>query len=765
MEEYSVVGKRIPNRDSVEKVKGSAIFIDDIKLKGMLYGKILRSPLPHAKIANIDVSKAQKLIGVKAIITGKDTLREKFSISPTWADKLVLENEKVRYIGDEIAGVAAVDEDTAQEALDLIQVDFEELQGVFDPVEAMKPGAPIIHDSVENNISKVIPLECGNIEEAFASADLILEDTFTTQAQSHCSLETHCCAAVCEPNGQIKIWVNAQAPHALRQRLSLILGIDASKIHVITPFVGGGFGSKIDLEPSQAISVLLAKKSGKPVRISNTRKEQFEVTRIRHSTISEMKFGVKHDGTIVAKQAKVIMDNGAYNSHGPAVLAYNNVMFSTLYRVENIKYEGYLVYTNKNWGGAFRGYGDPQASFGQEVMMDMVAEQLNMDPIELRLKNANNPNETTANKVRITSCGLKECLRQAKEASNWDEKKEKKSKYRGMGVASMTYTGGGSIGSGFNFSGATVQMNPDGVIHLLVGATDIGQGSNTILTQMAAEILAVDPETIRLTASDTDTTLPCMGTFGSRVTYCAGSAVTQAANDLKLQILENAAEMLEANIEDLEIKDRKVFVKGSTTKPLSYAEIGATSFYKKKKPLVAHGYYNGPEVTEDFDPISYRGYPSPAMVFATHIAEVQIDPGTGKVDVINFVAAHDVGKAINPLLVEGQIEGGIAQGIGWTLTEDLKFENGRIINPNFHDYKILTIKDITKITPILIETIDPNGPFGAKGIGECAMVPTAPAIVNAIYDAIGVRIKDLPATPEKIFQGIKQKELRRNSHS
>jgi len=514
MEEYSAVGKRIPNRDSVDKVKGNAIFTKDIKLKGMLYGKILRSPLPHAKIINIDVSKAEKLIGVKAVLTYKDTPQVKFSISPTWADKLLLESEKARYIGDEIAAVAAVDEDTAQEALDLIQVDFEELRGVFDPVEAMKPGAPIIHDSVENNISKALHLECGNIEEGFASADFILEDTFSTQAQSHCSLETHCCIAICEPNDEITIWASTQAPHPLRQRLSHVLGIDASKIHVITPYLGGGFGSKIDLDTAQAICVLLSKKSGRPVRISNTRKDQFISTRIRHPTINELKFGVKRDGTIVAKQARVVMDNGAYNSHGPAVLLYNNVMFSSLYRVENIKYEGYLVYTNKNWGGACRGYGDPQATFAQESMMDMIAGRLNMDPIDLRLKNANNPNEITANKVRITSCGLRECLTQAKEASNWAEKKETKSKYRGLGIASMIYTGGGSIGSGFNYSGATMQINADGTIHLSVGAVDIGQGSNTILAQMAADVLAVDSEAIRLTTADTDTTLPCIGTFG-----------------------------------------------------------------------------------------------------------------------------------------------------------------------------------------------------------------------------------------------------------
>jgi 4-hydroxybenzoyl-CoA reductase subunit alpha len=595
MENYSIVGKRIPHRDSVEKVTGSAVFTSDIKLSGMLYGKILRSTVPHAKIRKIDISKAAKLRGVKAIITSRDTPLVKYSISPTWADQMILDDQKLRCIGDEIAAVAAVTEEIAEAALELIQVQLEELPGVYDPLEAMKEGAPLVHDAVAHNISKKMTMECGSVEEGFAEADLILEDTFKTQAQSHCSLETHCCIATCSPTDDVKLWVSAQAPHPLRQRIAGALNIDAGKIHVVTPFIGGGFGSKIDLEPAHAISILLAKKTGKPVKIEHSRKEQFIATRMRHPTLTKLKFGVKRDGTIVAKQAKVVMDNGAYNSHGPAVMAYNNVMFSTLYRVANIKYEGSLVYTNKNWGGACRGYGDPQASFAQEVMLDMIAEKLNMDPIELRLKNANIPNEVTSNAVKITSCGLKECLTEAKKRSDWLEKRAHNKKYRGLGVAAMIYTGGGSIGSGFNYSGATLQMNADGTLHLLMGALDIGQGSNMILTQMAAEVMAVEPEAIRLTTADTDTTFPCMGTFGSRVTFCGGSAVTQAAKGLKQLLLENASEMLEANIDDLELKEKKIFVKGTPDKSLTYAEIGAASFFKKKKPLVAHGYYNGPE--------------------------------------------------------------------------------------------------------------------------------------------------------------------------
>ena len=757
MDNYSVVGKRIPQRDAVEKVKGDAAFTADIRLNGMLHGKILRSHIPHARIRKIDISEALKLKGVKAVVTAEDTPRIKYSISPTWADKMVLADEKVNYIGDEIAAVAAVDEETAEAALALIQVDLEELPGVYDPLEAMQPGAPRIHDEVEGNLSKLLTMECGDVAAGFAESDLVLEDTFTTQGQSHCSLETHCCIATCSVTDEVKMWVTTQSPHPQRQRLAAVLNIDPAKVHIISPFVGGGFGSKIDLEPAQAICVILAKKTGKPVKIEHTRKEQFIATRMRHPTKTKLKFGVKQDGTIVAKQAEVVMDNGAYNSHGPAVLAYHNVMFSTLYRVKNIKYEGRLVYTNKNWGGACRGYGDPQTSFAQEMLMDEIAEALNMDPIDLRLKNANVPNEVTANSVKITSCGLKECLIQAKAASDWSAKKAARSKNRGLGVAAMIYTGGGSIGSGFNYSGATMQMNADGTLHLLMGALDIGQGSDTILTQMAAEIMGVAPETISLSTADTDTTIPCMGTFGSRVTYCAGRAVTEAANGLKKQVLENAADMLEANSGDLELKNKAVFVKGTPEKALTYAEIGAASFFKKKKVLAAQGYYNGPNVSPRFNPVTYEGYPAPALVFGTHLAEVEVDPQTGRVEVLNFVAAHDLGRAINPLLVEGQIEGGAAQGIGWALMENVQFEKGEIVNPNFHDYKLLTIKDIPKITSLMVETIDPNGPFGAKGIGECAMVPTAPAILNAIYDAVGVRIKDLPATSEKIFMALKAK--------
>jgi len=757
MDNYSVIGKRIKSRDSVAKVTGKAVFAGDMKLKGMLYGKVLRSEVAHARILGIDISKAMELKGVKAVVTCEDTPLIKYSIHPLMADKLAFEDKKVRYIGDEIAAVAAVDEATAAKALSLIKVDLEELEGVFDPVEAMKEDVSRIHDHLDSNISKHFKMDCGDIEQGFADSDYIIEKTFTTHAQSHSSIETHACIADCDSDSRFTLWANTQAPHPLKQRISQALAIKPEKIRVIPPYIGGGFGSKIDLDTTHVACVLLSKKTGRPVKIINTREEQFAATRMRHPSICELKFGFKNDGTIVAKQAKAILDNGAYNSHGPSVMGYHNVMFSTLYTVPNISYEGTLVYTNKNYGGACRGYGDPQATFAQETMMDMIADKLDMDPIELRLKNANHPDEKTANAVEITSCGLIETLEAVKKASNWTQKKKAKKKYRGLGVASMTYTGGGSRGSGFNYSGATMKMDPLGTIFLNTGATDIGQGSNTILPMIAAEILGMEPEHIRLVTSDTDTTLPCMGTFGSRVTLCAGNAVSQAAFNLKKKIVARAAKILGEPVERLEIKARSVCVAKEPDKEISFSQIAAVSYSQKQEVLTGAGYYDGPEVAKDFDPKSYYAYPGPAMSFATHLAEVEVDPENGRVDLINFYAAHDSGKVINPLLAEGQIEGGAVMGFGWALTEEFKFDNGRILNPNFHDYKLFSIKDIPDITPILVETCDPNGPFGAKGLGECAMVSTAPAILNAIYDAVGVRICDLPATSEKVFNLIKSK--------
>jgi len=756
--EYSVVGKPLPRVDALEKVTGKAIYTTDMHLPGMLWAKTLRSPFPHARIVNIDVTQAKRLTGVKAVLTADDTPKINFSLIPIFADQLPL-TDTARFIGEAIAVVAAVDEATAEEALQLIKLDYEPLPPVFDPVEAMQPGAPRIHEHLESNIAKYITLECGNIEKGFAESDYICEDRFTTHAQSHCPMEPRCSIAAFDASGRLSVWSSTQAPYQLRERLAAACAIPMRNIRVIKPYIGGGFGVRVDMDPMEPNVVFLAKATGRPVKMAYSREEEFSATRTRHPTIMEVKIGVKKDGTLMAKQAKTIMDNGAYNSHGPAVLSYNCAMFSALYQVPNIQYDGYLVYTNKLYGGAFRGYGVPQATFAQESLMDQVAERLGMDPKELRLKNANQPGDTTANAFQITSCGLKECIEESAAVFQWGHKPAKKEGIghcRGAGMACGIYTGMGSKGSGNNYSGASIKLDVAGSFVLATGASEIGQGSSTVLSQIAAEVLGVSIEQINLTETDTDLAPPCMGTFGSRVTYCAGRAVLEAANKMRAEILKLAAEKLNTSVEELELRDGSVSVKGAANRSLTLAELAKVSYFEKDSPIICSGYFNGPYGRE-FDPISYYGYPSEAFSLFNQIAEVNIDRDTGQVKVTRLVAAHDIGRAINPTMVEGQIEGGVVMGIGWALTEDTIFSQGKLVNNNFRDYKILTSLDIPEIKPVLVETIDPNGPFGAKGVGEAVMIPTAPAVTNAIYNAIGIRFRELPVTSEKILRALKEK--------
>ena len=756
VKEYPVVGKNIPRVDAFDKVTGKAVYTTDIQLPGMLWCKVLRSLFPHAQIANVDTSRAKKLIGVKAVLTVNDTPKIKFGLAPTWADQLPL-TDKARYVGDAVAAVATTDEATAKEAVELIKVDYEPLPAVFDPEEAMQPEAVKIHEHVESNVARHISLEIGNVEQGFTESDYIFEDRFTTQPQSHCCLEPRCCIGSFDASGKLTIWNTTQGTHATRALLSAACDIPIKDIRVIKLCLGGSFGSKGDLEPMEPIVVFLARATGRPVKMVYSRKEEF-ASRTRQATISEVKIGVKKDGTLIAKQAKVIMDNGAYNSHGPPILSCNCAFFCSLYRVPNIKYEGDLVYTNKIPGGAMRGYGVPQAHFVQESLMDKVAEGLGMDPKELRLKNINRPGEITTNKLTITSCGLKECIEDSAAVFQWQSnrlRKETGKHSRGVGMACGMHTGMGSRGSGRNHAGATIKLDINGSFVLAVGASEVGQGSNTVLSQIAAEVLDVPVDQINLVEADTALTLPTLTTGASRTTYCDGNAVLEAANKVKFEILKLAAEILSTNTEELELKSEEVFVKSSPQISISLAQLANAAYFERSTPIVCNGYFDEPRGRK-FDPISYYGFPSEAFGFFNQIAEVDVNLETGQVRVTRFVAAHDVGKAINKILTEAQIYGGIVMGMGWTLTEAVVYNQGQFLNSNFRDYKIPTAMDIPLITPILVETIDPNGPFGAKGIGEAVMIPTAPAIANAIYNATGIQFKELPITSEKILRALRE---------
>jgi 4-hydroxybenzoyl-CoA reductase alpha subunit len=753
-DEYSVIGKRLPRIDAMEKVTGTAKYLGDLTIPGMLYGKILRSPYAHAKILKVDTSKAERLQGVRGVVTGRDTKGIRLCVIPHLANKPPLAEEKVRFIGDEIAAVAADSEEIAEEALDLIEVEYEELPGVFDPFEAMRPGAMKIHD--EGNVAIHISRAYGDVEKGLKESDYIFEDRFETQAQPHCCMEPHGCIVHLDRSGSLTVWVTTQIPHPYRKMLADVLGMPLSKVRVIKVYMGGGFGGRFEMDPMEIIAYFLSKKTGRPVRIINTQDEQFTAGRTRYPMVIDIKTGVKKDGTLLTREVKVVTDNGAYNSHGITITMGVGTKCTYLWGLPNVKYEADVVFTNKVYGGAFRGYGNPQITFAIESQMDMIAEKLGMDVKDLSLKNANYEGQLTCMGHKITSCGLKDCIDQAAEAVGWKEKRRKPGN-RGVGMASLMHTGGGVrlLFGDCNLSDVFIKMNNDGTIDLASGMAEIGQGSDTALAQIAAEELGISIKDVNVITGDTWTTPQCLGAWGSREVFVAGNAVKMAAGEIRRKLFEEASRMLEARVDDLVAKERKVYVKGNPEKFVSIAQV-ATTCYNRGRILAGRGCYDDPTT---YIPDSKTGYGGvPTYAFGTHAIEVEVDRKTGRVKVLNFVAAHDVGKVINPMMAEGQIEGGGLQGLGYALSEGLVWEEGIVLNPNFQDYRIFYINDVPRMKSVMVESIDPDGPYGAKGLGEPGSVPTAAAIANAIYDAVGVRIKSLPITPEKILRALKEKE-------
>lgn len=756
--QYSFIGKRVPKIDSIYLATGEAQFLDDIKLPGMLYGKVLRSPHPHAKILNIDTGKATKLPGIKAVITANDTTKVKFCHLPVTPNKMVLADDRVRFVGDEVAAVAAVDEVTAEEALDLIRVEYEVLPAVFDPEEAMKPGAPKIYEECKDNVASSFVREFGDIKKGFKEADLILEDRFSCPPVVSCTMEPHGCVASFDISGRLTLWTTTQNLFNIQKGLAGVLKIPMHNVRVVSTFVGGAFGNKSVILPLEPIAAFLAKKAKRPVKLVNSRYEEFISTRTRYPMIIDLKTGVKKDGTLTAREVRVITNNGAYNNKGSGITMMACNRIGNLYRIPNVKVQGLIVYTNNQYGDALRGWGGPQAHFAVESQMDIIAEALNMDPLELRLKNANQPGDITSWGLEITSCGLADCLKEAAKIAGWDYKKKQASS-RGIGMAAFIHTGGGSMGlshGGGNFSEVSLKVNSDGTVNVITGDSEIGQGTETVLAQIVAEELGIPVGDIRITSRDTDITPASLGTWGTRVTFIGGNAAKKAAEEAKQQLFKAASEMLEVDPKDLEAKNGKIYVKGSPDHYVTMPEVVHSSLAKQGKAITSKVLYSPPNAFPP-DPKTGYGNFAPTYAFGAQIAEVEVDVETGKVKVINIVAAHDVGRAINPLSIEGQIEGGIAMGMGYALLEKLQWEDGKTLNANFCTYKLINSTEMPSIQTLLIETIDPHGPFGAKGIGEPTAIPTAPAIANAIYNAIGIRIKDLPITPDKILKALKEK--------
>ena len=770
MKTTSPVGKSVPRIDARQKVTGEATYVFDLKLSGMLVGRMLRSPHAHARIVRIDTSKAEKLPGVRAVVTAEDTPKIKFGSNeyffPYTVDQYPLEFEKVRYIGDEVAAVAAVDEATAEQALSLIDVQYEVLPAVFDPVEAMKPGAQQIH-AARNNIGVMLPVCFGDPDRALKVSDYVHEDVFNLPSAAHAALEPHVSIGQYEMStNRITLWSSTQAPFKIREAMAKTLRMQEADIRVIKLNVGGGFGGKLEMFPMDFCACLLSKKSGgAPVKMMCTRQEVFSCTRRKHPMIYRMKSGVKKDGTIMAITGEVIADGGAYCSYGPTVIAAGIMRFLMVYKLKNIRLFGSRIYTNNSISGAIRGFGGVQSGFAIESHMDMLARGIGMDPVEFRLKNATDPNTMTINKMVLSSNGLKDCIRKAAEISGWKEKHGVKKEtapgvFRGVGIGVAADVMGSKMYKSHESAGSIIKVEEDGSVYLFTGAADTGQGSDTAMAQIAAHELGVAYERIRIKAADTEITPFDTGSFASRVTFISGNATKNAATDAKRQVLEVVAQELKRDAQDLDIKDEQVVDKKGGKALLSFDQAVVLCYsFNYGLLIIGRGNYN-PKTT----PIDFRtgeGNISGSYGFEAQIAEVEVDTKTGYVKVLKMYDVHDIGYPINPASVHGQIEGSIVMGVGYTLHENLRFKEGRVVNPSFSKYRIPRSTEMIPIESIFIETNDPQGPFGAKGMGESSLLPTAAAIANAIHDAVGVQIKDLPITPQKVLAALKDVETRK----
>lgn len=763
------IGQSPVRLDAREKVTGRTLYAVDLKMAGMLYAKVLRSPHPHARILHIDATKARSLPGVVAVVTGKDFPG---SLGATVQDQSFLAGDKVRFVGDAVAAVAAVNLDTAEEALSLIHVEYELLPALFDPVEAMKSREVLIHENLSQyavapgifpvpgtNICNHFKLRKGDPERGFKESDLVLEDTYRSHMVQHAHLETHAAIAQVDSSGKILIWSNTQTPYFNRKALAKSLNLPLNQVRVMVTTLGGGFGGKSYLKAEPICVALALKSKGRPVKLVFTREEEFGVAPVRHPTIIRCKTGMKKDGTWLAQETELIFDTGAYADIGPRVCRNAGFSAAGPYQVPNVRIDSYCVYTNHPIGGAFRGFGIPQVSWAIESHLDVMAEKLGLDPVEVRLKNAVEEGSLSVTGQVLHSVGLKETLRQAAEKIGW---RKASGPYRGKGIACMhksTVTPSSSA--------AFVKLNEDASVTLLCSAVEMGQGSSTILAQIASEELGIPVEKISMVRPDTDVTPYDMASVSSRSTFFVGNAVRRAAADAREQLLQIAAEILEANPQDLLIEAGKVMVRGVPEKAIPIAELPlGEAFYVGAKgrgrgrPVLGRGSFTVEDATPLDRETGQGKNPSAFWMYATQAAEVEVDPRSGRVKVLRISSAHDVGKSIHPVAIEGQIQGALVMGVGTALWEEMELEKGRVKNPSFAEYKLPSALDAPEMIPIIVEELHAQGPYGAKGLGEPALAPTAAAIANAIYAAVGVRVKDLPITPEKILEGLRKKENR-----
>jgi 4-hydroxybenzoyl-CoA reductase subunit alpha len=755
---HKVIGKPFRKVDARAKCTGQTRFADDIILPRMLFAKMLRSPMPHALIKSIDVSRALKLPGVIAVITGKD-LPIPYGILPVSQDEHALCIDKVRFIGDPVAAIAAIDEDTAFDAMDLIEVKYEPLKSIASIDDALTTDEPRIHDYGDRgNVHKKVSLEFGDVEEGFAEADLVREDVFFYEGNTHLPLEQHAAVAHLDPDEKLTLWSATQTPHYVHRALAKVLEMPASHIRVIATPNGGGFGGKSDPFNHEIIVAKLAMITGRPVKITLTREEVFYCHRGRHPVLMWVKTGVKKDGAITAMHFRSFLDGGAYGSYGVASTFYTGALQTVTYDVPRYKFEGLRVFTNKPPCGPKRGHGTPQPRFALEVQIDKIAEQLELDPVAMRRRHLVQPNTITANYLRVGSIGLGLCIDKSVEASDWKTKFKKLPYGKGIGFACSSYICGAGLPIYWNnmpHSGVQIRLDRQGGVCVMCGSIDIGQGSDSILAYIVAEVLGIDPFDIRVVTADTDLTPVDLGSYSSRVTLMTGHAALQAAERARELLAKAVAEKLDTPTECISFADRRVFDVEDGDHGVTFAE--AVQLAESKFGVIGTvGSYTPPR-----SPGKYKGAgvgPSPAYSYSAAVAEVNVDPETGIVVVERVWIAHDVGQSINPALVMGQVEGSVYMGLGEALMEEMTYRGNRNVVhkfPSMLEYKSPTTLEMCDVKTILIEDPDPNGPFGAKEVGQGPLLPVPPAVVNAIYDAVGVRIDEVPATPEKVLAAIR----------
>jgi len=811
MSEFSVIGKPIAMVDAAGKTTGAGKYTDDLRVPGMLIGKILHSPYPHARIKSIDTSRAEKLEGVVAVVTGKDAPNP-YGILPVGHDEHAMATDKVRYVGDNVACVAAVNEATAEKALELIDVEYEVLPAYFDPEESMKAESDFIHDNKPHNIEKDYHHVFGDPEKTLAEAAYVAEGRFIANEVTHAAMEPHSTLASFEIDphtgkpGRLTVWSSTQVPYYLQHKLSLVLEMPMAQIRVIKPLVGGGFGGKSEVIPLEIIAAVAARNAKAPVKITYTREEVFWAHRGRPRTIVDLKTGADKDGRITAVKARVVQDGGGYCSYGVVTILYSGALLGALYDIPNIQYDGYRVLTNKPVCGAMRGHGTVNVRFAFESQLDELAAKLGMDPAEVRQRNLLKPPCITINGLRVQSYGLPECIEKTVAQSGWKERKGKLPKGRGLGIACSHYVSGAAnsiIRSDMPHSTVNIKIDRDGGVVVYTGASDIGQGSDTMVAQIASEVLGCSLGRVKVVAADTDLTPIDIGSYSSRVTFMNGNATLRAAQDVKKQIALAAAKKMGCAPEELAFREDVVSKNGkaphvavSETAPelvTTGAAVGTPTVSGRVEGQILRGSLQqkrkdeGPKDRLTFEeavvaaidfhgalsgtgsyapPPESRGGkhkgagvgPSPAYSYSAQVAEVSVDEETGEVSVHKVWAAHDCGRALNPVSVEGQIIGSVWMGLGQALEEEMVWKDGMLMNPGLLEYRSPSATESPEVEPIIVESIDPEGPFGAKECSEGSLAATIPAIANAIYDAVGVRLHESPFTPERVLAALRAKK-------